>query len=76
MGSVTTNEGDGMSDTRVRISANWMDAGKEGDLLAGPIRDNKGQDWMVVQWDSQDDPDLHKAAGLELACMEWKAVPV
>ena len=65
-----------MSDTRVRIRAGWMDAGKEGDLLAGPLRDRKGQDWMCVQWDVDEDLDLHKAAGLELASMEWKAVPV
>ena len=65
-----------MSDTRVRIRAGWMDAGKEGDLLAGPLRDRKGQDWMCVQWDVDEDLDLHNAAGLELASMEWKAVPV
>ena len=65
-----------MSDTRVRIRAGWMDAGKEGDLLAGPLRDRKGQDWMCVQWNVDEVHDLHKAAGLELASMEWKAVPV
>ena len=63
-----------MSDTRVRIRAGWMDAGKEGDLLAGSLRDRKGQDWMCVQWDVDEDPDLHKAAGLEISSIEWKAV--
>ena len=64
-----------MSDIpRVRIRAGWMDAGKEGELLAGPIRDRKGQDWMVVDWDNGDDPDLHKASGLEIATTEWRAV--
>ena len=63
-----------MSNPRVRIRAGWMDAGKEGDLLAGPIWDRKGQDWMVVQWDGDNDPDLHKAQGLEIASVEWKPV--
>jgi hypothetical protein len=65
-----------MSEARVRIRAGWMDAGKkvEGDLLAGPLRDRKGQDWMCVQWDTDEDPDLHKAAGLEIETIEWKPV--
>ena len=63
-----------MAEGRVRIRAGWMDAGKEGDLLAGPLRDRKAQDWMVVQWDVDDDPDLYKAAGLEMAVTEWQPV--
>ena len=63
-----------MSQPRVRIRAGWMDAGKEGDLLAGPIRDRKGQSWMCVQWDVDEDPDMHKAEGLEVASVEWRPV--
>jgi hypothetical protein len=59
---------------RVRIKAGWMDAGKQGDFLAGPIKDRKGQRWVVVQWDTDDDPDLHKSTRIELAITEWKAV--
>lgn len=65
-----------MSDgSRVRIKAGWMDAGKEGDLLAGPVTDRKGQVWMVVQWDTSDDPDLHKASGLEVSSTVWREIP-
>jgi hypothetical protein len=52
-----------------------MDAGKEGDLLAGPVTDRKGQVWMVVQWDTSDDPDLHKASGLEVSSTVWREIP-
>ena len=65
--------GNAMSDfQRVRVRAGWQDAGKVGDLLAGPVRDRKGQDWMVVQWDISDDPDMHKATGLELQVTTWE----
>jgi hypothetical protein len=63
-----------MSEPRVRIRAGWRDAGKEGYLLAGPIRDRKGQHWMVVQWDVDEDPDMHKVERLEVSSVEWKAV--
>lgn len=61
-------------ETGVRIRLGWIDAGKQGTLLAGPIRDHKGQDWMVVQWDDNEDPDIHKAEGLEVSSLVWKAV--
>ena len=64
-----------MSEVRVRIRAGWEGAGREGYLLAGPLRDRKGQDWMCVQWDIIDeDLDLHKCAGLEIQTKEWKPV--
>jgi hypothetical protein len=63
-----------MSEPRVRIRAGWKDSGKEGNLLAGPICDRKGQDWMCVQWDVDEDPDLHKCAGLEVSSVEWRPV--
>jgi putative transcriptional regulator len=59
---------------RIRIKTGWDKGGREGTLLGGPIHDLKGQDWMVVQWDGDDDPDLHKAAGLDIAVIEWRAV--
>jgi hypothetical protein len=29
---------------------------------------------MVVQWDDNEDPDIHKAEGLEVSSLVWKAV--
>ena len=60
--------------TRIRIKLGWDEGGKEGVLLAGPIRDTGGQDWMAVQWDGDDDPDMHKAAGLEVATVQWQEI--
>ena len=51
------------SGTRCKIKPKWFDAGKEGEAF-GFFDDNKGQEWIVVHWDSEDDPDLHKASGL------------
>jgi hypothetical protein len=50
--------------TTVRIKPDWANSGKTGTHLAF-VTDVKGQVWAVVQWDNEDDPDLHKAAGLE-----------
>jgi hypothetical protein len=60
--------------TKVRIKNGYEDAGREGVLLAGPIADCKDQLWLVVQWDGQDDPDLHKASGIEMAVIQWQSV--
>lgn len=58
--------------SRIRIRKGWMDEGKEGSLLANPIQVEGGQRWAVVQWDNEDDPSLHKTAGLDIAEIEWK----
>jgi hypothetical protein len=63
-----------MSDQRVRIKDTWDKAGSEGVVLAGPVRDLKGQDWMVVLWDGEEDPALHKAAGLLVREEVWRVV--
>ena len=55
----------GYSGTRCRIKEGWMDAGKIGDAFLF-FEDNKKQLWIALQWDGEDDPDLHKAAGLEI----------
>lgn len=48
----------------VRIKDGWQDAGKRGMILCKPIR--VGQIWIAVLWDGEQDPDWHKARGLEL----------
>lgn len=57
-----------------RIKKGWEGAGRTGTVLAGPIQDEKGQEWMVVQWHDEDDPDLFKAVGLEVAISEWRSI--
>lgn len=39
---------------------------RAGTIIAGPIRDTKGRDWMVVVWNDDDDgnPELHLATDL------------
>jgi hypothetical protein len=63
-----------MSDTRIRVREGYAEVGKQGYLLAGPIQDCGGMDWMVVQWDGEDDPDLYKAKSLEVSTTIWKPV--
>lgn len=57
----------GHAGTRCRIKAGWEGAGREGDAVCyfdEPAR--LGQQWTVVLWDDQDDPDCFKSAGLEI----------
>jgi hypothetical protein len=55
----------GHSGTRCRIKKGWEGAGREGNAFVF-FTDNKDQSWIALQWDGEDDPDLHKADGLEL----------
>lgn len=52
---------------RVRIMAGWDQAGKLGHRLGADILVG-GQTWTPVLWDGEEDPDWHKAAGLNT---EW-----
>lgn len=66
----------GYAGTRCRIRQRWADAGREGEAFLF-FTDNKGQQWVALQWDDEDDPDLHKAAGLEIRRLneqEWEEV--
>jgi len=47
-----------------RIMKEWENAGRQGQYLGKFF--NGIQWWSVVQWDDEDDPDLHKTCGLEL----------
>lgn len=60
--------------SRIRIRSGWDGAGCMGTLLHGPIYDLKKQSWMCIQWDDDEDPELHKTAGLEIAHSSWKAM--
>lgn len=55
----------GHAGTRCRIKKGWVNEGKEGDAFCY-FQPEFGQYWVVVQWDDEEDPDLHKAAGLEI----------
>jgi len=50
---------------RVKIKAGWGDAGQEGRRLGPDVFVE--QEWTPVLWDGQEDPDWHKASGLEPA---------
>lgn len=50
---------------RVRIREGWHGAGQEG-LRLGPDVFTQ-QEWTPVLWDGEEDPDWHKASGLERA---------
>ena len=52
---------------RVRIRAGWGGGGREGMRLGPDVYVR--QEWTPVLWDDEEDPDWHKAAGLE-AVME------
>lgn len=68
----------GHTGVRCRIKQGWAGAGREGDAFMY-FHDNKGQVWIALQWDDDDDPDLHKAAGMEIKRFEdtdWEDVKV
>jgi hypothetical protein len=48
----------------IRIKAGWHDEGKVGIALTSAIRVH-GMDWIGVEWEEDEDPDWHKAEGLE-----------
>lgn len=50
---------------RVRIKALWFGGGMEGRALTEPVLIG-GQKWIGVKWDAEEDPDWHKASGIEL----------
>ncbi len=47
----------------VQIKADWYDAKKQGRQVGSAVF--VGQWWVPVLWDGSDDPDFHKAAGLD-----------
>lgn len=66
----------GYANTRFRIKAGWHDAGREG-VVFSYFTDNKNQLWVVLQFDDDEDPDLHKAAGIQIRRRdgsEWEDV--
>jgi hypothetical protein len=58
-----------------RIAKGWFEAGKEG-IFHKNVTALNGMVWAVVQWKEEDDPDLHKASGIEVLTdkHEWVAV--
>jgi|SRR3989344_949784 len=48
---------------RVAIKSGLESAGRIGQVLAVVHHE---QDWAVVVWDDEDDPDTHKASGLDV----------
>ena len=62
---MTTGATFGHAGTRCRIKSGWHGAGREGEAF-NYFDDLKGQRWVTLQWDDEDDPDLHKAAGIEV----------
>ena len=62
----------GRAGMRCKIRPGWDEAGKEGDIICCVQSDRMGQQWAVVQWDDEDDPDLFKASGLVVKHPEEK----
>lgn len=53
------------SGARCKIAEGWDGAGREGEALCYVQPSRQGaQTWIIVMWDDEDEPDLHKAAGL------------
>lgn len=66
----------GHTGVHFRIKDGWFDAGREGNAFSY-FTDNKHQLWVVLQYDEDDDPDPHKAAGVQiqrLGSTEWEDV--
>ena len=55
--------------TRAKIKNGWDRAGLEGDVYwSGMIN---GRHWVLIQFDNEEDPDLHKGEGLLIAEIVW-----
>lgn len=61
----------GHSGTRCKIKAGWEGAGREGEAFGFFTHKRLGQEWIVVLWDDEDDPDCFKAAGLLIKREAW-----
>lgn len=48
---------------KVCIADGWADAGREGIVVGRQFF--SGQWWCPIVWPDEDDPDLHKSAGLK-----------
>ncbi len=55
----------GTGGVRCKIAPQWEGAGREGHAICY-FDSYVDQLWVVVKWNDDDDPDLHKAAGLLL----------
>jgi hypothetical protein len=49
---------------KCRIKKGWDEAGKTGTFYI--VVSIEGMNWAVVVWDGEEDPDLCKAAGIEI----------
>lgn len=55
----------GYAGMRCRIKDGWEGAGREGAAICY-FDEECGQLWVTVKWDDEEDPDVHKAAGLQV----------
>ena len=51
------------SGVRCKIAFGWERAGRTGEAISY-FDYACEQLWVVVKWDDEDDPDIHKAAGI------------
>jgi hypothetical protein len=54
---------------RCRVKEGWHEEGRLG-WYYGAVAVN-GRYWALVQWDTDDDPDLYKVEGLEVMKEVW-----
>ncbi len=62
----------GHSGTRCRIKQGWAGEGREGEAICFITHKKLGQEWIVVIWDDEDDPDCFKSAGLQIKRQPWE----
>jgi len=52
-----------------RIAIGWECAGKTGQYFGNIIVGDVC--WAIVLWDNEEDPDMHKIAGIEINKPHW-----
>ena len=52
-----------------RIREGWAYAGRTGQYFGNMIV--KNIKWAIVLWDGSEDPDFHKAEGIEVTKNKW-----
>lgn len=56
---------------RCRIKKGWENAGLKGWFFGKITAGEDDRYWAIIRLDGSEDPDFHKAEGIEVECPRW-----
>jgi len=56
------------------IKDGWFNCGKSGQYFGNIMIGNRH--WAIILWDDEEDPDMHKAEGIQVAQTVWKGIDI